>query len=132
MLYEEDRERIRQLAMLCLESRELTDEELDGIITQKDAIEIYLFRVSNFASYGAEKEKRYRRRKQQLNKLSTEELERMWNGISVGRLAFLATDVNDELPDSAYEAPPKESDEHIVYELLEERRRNSNTSTVSQ
>ena len=113
--------------MLCLESRELTDEELDCIINQGGEIGRYLSQVSNFASYGAEKEKRYRRRKQKLNESSTEELKQMWKEISADRSAFLATDVNDELPDSAYEAPPKESDEHIVYEILQERRRNSET-----
>ena len=43
--------------------------------------------------------------------------------IREGRAAYLATDSDyDPLPDSAYESAPKDSDEHIVYELLKERR----------
>ena len=123
MSYEKEQERIRQLALLCLETRELTDEELDQVIASSKDIWIYLSYRQNFVYTGAERVKRYRLRRAELNKLPTQKLEQMGDEINQERSAILAADFDDDLPDSFFEAPPINSDEHIVHELLEERRK---------
>lgn len=122
MSYEEDRERIRQLALLCLETRELTDEELNQVVASGNKIGEYFDRLSRFVEYGARREKRYRLRRTELEKLSTEELQQMNDLINHEWGCMLADDVNDELPDSCFEAPAIDSDGHIVRELLEKRK----------
>ena len=131
MSYKEEMEKVRQLALLCLETRELMDEEIDQIIRQKEEICRYLDGCNRFASSGAEKVRRYRRRKLQLDKLSTEELKEQMREMNRGRGEIFAADENDELDDSFFEAPPIDSDEHIIYELLEERKTKTQAASVS-
>ena len=123
MSYEEDQKKARQLALLCMEPHQLSDRQLDEIITHGDEIFRYLDGVSSFARSGAAREKRYRARKLELAKLPDEELQRMSRLMSEERGRVLQDDEHDELPDSFFEAPPKDSDEHIIHELLEERRK---------
>jgi hypothetical protein len=127
--YEEEQERLRQLALLCLETRRLTDEELREIKQHGQELYSYLERRGSFAWHGAEHVLRARARRAELDKLPTEELERGMKGINYDRQAFLASHDDDDLEDSAFEAPPIDSDEHIVYELLEERKKKSTTTT---
>ena len=53
--------------------------------------------------------------------LNDEQLVAMRQRIRNARSRVEAEDTNDELPDSFFEPPLLDSDEHIVNELLEER-----------
>jgi hypothetical protein len=69
---------------------------------------------------------RHHKRKEELSKLSTEELKAMDRKISGDREAFFRSvnareEAGEDVGDSAFEGPPVDSDEHIVYELLKER-----------
>ncbi len=123
MSYEEERKRARGFVALLLEDRELTDEELKKIIAHKGEISRYLDGLSRFATSGAERETRYRARKIELGKLDTKELRRRSDEMGRSRGQAMRDDTYDELPDEFFESPPKDSDEHIVYELLEERKK---------
>ncbi|MEK7194274.1 MAG: hypothetical protein AAB660_01110 [Patescibacteria group bacterium] len=46
------------------------------------------------------------------------------------RAQTLADDLDDDLSDSFFEAPPIDSDEHIIHELLEEKQSGSSASTA--
>ena len=123
--WEERQERLRRLALLCLETRKLTDEELMEI--DKADMELYSFLENrgSLAISGAARLLRYRSRQKELEKLSTEELEKMRRVHMAQRSSAMIADEYDELPDSFFEAPPIDSDEHIVYQLLEEREKTS-------
>jgi len=123
MSYEEDQREIRRLALLCMETRDLTDEEIEQIIDKGDDIGRYFYYRGNFAGEGVKQLKRYRARRVELDKLSTEELDRMMGVISQRISAVVEADYADELPDSFYEAPPIDSDSHILCEILVERKK---------
>lgn len=113
--------RIRELALLCLEKRELTDDELREINEKGNEIYSYLSERGGFAIHGAASLLRYRARRAELDKLTTEDLQRRMSGIRGERNAFFASHDDDDIGDSAFEAPPIDSEAHIVAELLEER-----------
>lgn len=119
--WREDQERIRQLALLCLEQRDLTDEELAEIEKHGQEVSSYLIGRAQFAGSGVNRMIRARHRRKELDKLPTEELQAQMNQINEDHSRTLAADVWDEADDSLYEAPPFDSDAHIISELLKER-----------
>lgn len=68
----------------------------------------------------------YHQRKEELGQLTTEELEKMLQAIRRTQQAFYASRVGegteDDIGDSFFESPPVDSDEHILSELLRERK----------
>ena len=119
--YEERQAEIKRLALLCLEDRDLTDEELDQIIEAEKETSSFLLRCFRFAQTGVAQEKRYRTRWKELDELSTEELKDRAGAIASRRANILEADTHDDLDDSLFESPPIDSDEYIICELLKER-----------
>lgn len=132
MSYEEEQEKLHQLALLCLEKHEkLTDEELESIANVGGDLRDFFDRCQRFALCGARQLQRYRLRRRQLEQLSTEELELESRKMHEERNRFLARVDEDELPDSFFGAPPIDSDENILYELLRERRKAGTSKSVT-
>lgn len=109
-------------SLLCLKPMDLTDQQLAQVIEAEDK----LGEIARCLEYGFPRDwqrvVRYRARKAELDKLTTEQLREMSDGYRASYAAMIESDPNDELlPDSAFEPPPIDSDEHIVYELLCER-----------
>lgn len=125
MTYEEERREIRRLALLCLEERELTEEELREIIAHGREVASFFLGYARFPGDTALRLLRYRRRRTEFEKLETGELERMLQQIHRERATVIESygDNDDDLDDSFFEAPPIDSDQHILYEILEERKK---------
>ncbi len=120
--WEKRRERIRMLALLCLENRPLTDDELKQISEVQEDVSHYLYDRWMYSASIVQREIAARKRRKKLEELPTEELERMLKHCRDIRSQALADDVDDEGPDSLYEAPPFDSEEYILDEILKERR----------
>ena len=109
--------------ILMKEPSKLTEEELDMLLEAEEILHREVARLSRFVCPGLEKLKRYRARRNELDKLSTHELEEIQLNIGRSKAQALANDPNDEnLPDLFFEFPPIDSDESIVYVLLLERK----------
>lgn len=103
-------------------TKTLSDVELALILSvdQEDLRE--KLQTISSARYWCQTEARYRVRHKELSKLSTEEIERRLKSYHEAWAAAVAADVNDEADDSLYEAPPVDSDESILFDLLQERK----------
>ena len=121
--YKKKQARIRELALLCLEKRDLTDDELKEVKEDGHEIYGYLSERGGFALHGAASLLRYRARRAELDKLPTEELQRRMSEINGARNAFFASHDDDDIDDSSFEGPGIDSDEYIVVEILDERRK---------
>ncbi|MFH0712588.1 MAG: hypothetical protein V2A55_01925 [Candidatus Jorgensenbacteria bacterium] len=97
-----------------------TDEEIAELLAHSDEIGSHLHSVWSGFPHRWEAVQRYRARKKELDKVSTEELQAMMERFRASRAQAVADDLDDDLDDSFFEAPPIDSDEHIVYELLGE------------
>lgn len=100
----------------------LSDAELASIEGKREEISNYLYRVWFDGMNSVSREIRYRERRQELGNIHTEELQDKAEDIKRWRSRELSEDWNDDLPDSFFEAPRKDSDEHIITEILVERR----------
>lgn len=99
---------------------QLSDSELKQVVGSFRVDEI-LSDVGHYGMTWCRTELGYRLKRKELDELSTEELRSQYNSIN-GRISrAVAEDFADDLPDSSFEAPSKDSDSHILYELLEER-----------
>src|SRR5438046_1914920 len=102
----ERQERLRQLALLCLEKREFTDDELMRINASGKELYRYLESRGLFAVSGAQQLLRARAIRAELSKLHTEELERKVSDIRRNHAEFLRLhEDDDDLGDSAFEGP---------------------------
>lgn len=120
-------ERLKELWSLLLllvdDPRTLTDAQLEKLNQGADRLDGYATALAHSSIRSRIDElRRYRVRKAHLAAMSTEELQRMQDGIRRDRAAVMAEEVDDDLPDSFFEAPALDSDRHIVDELLDERK----------
>lgn len=115
-------EEIRRLALLSFEKRRLTDDELKQISDAQEEVSRYLYERWLHVSSLIQREIAARQRRKKLKELPTEDLERMHKHCLEIRSRAMAEDVDDEGPDSLYEAPTFDSEEHILYEILKERK----------
>lgn len=117
------REELKKLYVLLFDDwMSLPEEKILSLLKAKDQISDEITLISRGFPYVLKQILRYREKKQELNKLSTEELLSMYSRTNKERTAILAADVDDKLGDSFFEAPSIDSEEHIVYELLKERK----------
>jgi hypothetical protein len=128
MTYQEEQENIRRIAFLCLEKRPLTDEELTEINQNGRDVSRFFSGLEAFASYGVKNEMHYRSRKKELDTLPTDELDRQYDALTSSRADRIAADTYDDEDDSLYEAPAFYSDECILRELLEDRKKAQSTA----
>ena len=126
--YQEKQEELRQLALLCLETRELTDDELKRIDEKQQEVFDYLYDRARFASGGAKRVLHARRRRSKLDEFSTEKLEAELKLMHEEHQRAIAADWMDDAPDSLYEAAPFDSDEYIIGKILEERKQKPATT----
>jgi hypothetical protein len=125
-----DKEKKAQLErlwpFLLVEPLRLTEEEIKDILGAKELLENHLRSISGGFPSSWERALRHHKKKEELSKLSTEELKAMDREINKDREAFFRSvdareEAGEDVGDSAFEGPPVDSDEHIVYELLKER-----------
>jgi hypothetical protein len=105
----------------------LTEEEINDILGAKELLGNHLRSILGGFPSSWERALRHYKRKEKLSKLSIEELKVMDQKISEDREAFFRSvdareEAGEDVGDSAFEGPPIDSDEHIVYELLKERK----------
>jgi hypothetical protein len=103
----------------------LSDEALKEIIESEEELNDLFLRLYRDAMPQCRTEIRYRQRRQELDTLPTEELQRQYDQIGRARQQAIALDVYDEDDDWLYASPPKDSAEHIIYELLGERKKDT-------
>lgn len=123
-----EEERLAGLAALVIKAsglrgtKALSREELEAIHSSSEQLGELLRRAFFSGLEWCLQRFRYLKRKEELSLLSTEEISARYERIveAIGRA--IAADVNDEAGDSLYEPPPIDSYEHILDELLEERR----------
>lgn len=109
----------------------LTDDELSLVLSvDQKHLEGLLQDMWFFSRSWCEAEVRRRKRHVDLSVLPTEEIQRRLSEYHEDRQAAITADVNDEAGDSLYEAPPVDSDESILSDLLQERRAAETTPTV--
>ena len=104
-------------------SRDLTNEELSLVFSvNREGIQRILSDMEHYSLSWCEAQLRYRQRRKELGGFPTEELRNRYDRIASARSRAIAADEFDTADDSLYESPPIDSDEHILWELLEERR----------
>jgi hypothetical protein len=105
----------------------LTDEELDQIMYAEEPLNAIFARLHQDGLLLCHTEKRYRERKQELSALSEEELldkatEIGWDSEWQGNTC------DPGVGDPSTELPPKDSYQHIIEEILAERRADNPTT----
>ncbi len=100
----------------------LTDEQIEELLAAKKELLRLTELAKNRLYEDLEELQRYRARKKELQQLPTEELQNRYKEINSARSA-LAADTYDELGDSFFESPHIDSDEHILFEILEEQKK---------
>jgi len=111
-----------QIMLLLTDSDSWSDEQITALLANQEEIGHTLYRLYRSFPHHVEQVQRYRAKKKELSVLPTEELLKREQAISKRRAAIIEEDYADELPDSFYESPPIDSDEHIIYEILKERK----------
>jgi hypothetical protein len=108
----------------------LSDEELEQIVNSTDVAELLkdagyhgIAWCRTELTYRLKRKEllAYRLKRKELDELSTDELRSQYDAINQRRSQIAAGDFADDLPDSFYEVPSKDSDSHILHELLKER-----------
>jgi hypothetical protein len=108
----------------------LSDGELEQIVNSADVAELLkdagyygITWCQTELTYRLERKEllTYRLKRKELDELSTDELRGQYDAINRHRSQISADDFADNLPDSFYEVPSKDSDSHIIRELLKER-----------
>jgi len=111
----------RALPLLLRDPMDLSGAELSQLLTEPVDLADEIHRLWRAFPSRWQEVVRHRARKAELLRLSDDELrEGLWR-IQTERSRVAADDTNDELPDSFFEPPPLDSDEHIIGELLRER-----------
>jgi GTPase Era involved in 16S rRNA processing len=100
---------------------DLTDEELQIIEENLDAIQKEIFILFCHKIQAIEKEIDRRSQKREFEKLSTSELQIKISRVSCQRAKLIIEDINDELPDSFFEFS-RYDENSIISEILKERR----------
>ena len=111
----------RALPLLLRDPMDLSGAELSQLLTETDGLADEIRELWRAFPSRWQEVVRYRARKAELVSLNDEQLVAMRQGIRDDRSQVEADDTDDELPDSFFEPPLLDSDEHIVNELLEER-----------
>ena len=109
--------------LLLKDVSELTDGQIVQLLTVEEEL-INMAEAIRGKIFGLKKIQRYRARKKELDELSTAELTERQKEIDQSRTYFFATVDDDDVGDSCFETPSIDSDEHIIYELLKERKMN--------
>jgi len=122
---EEKEARLEKLwALLLKDPTKLSREEINSLLEAKDELHDLLgYKYQAFPD-NLGRVLRYHKRKEELSKLSTEELKKIDENIRLDRAAAFASisdGEEEEIGDSNFAEPPIDSTEHIVYELLKER-----------
>jgi len=121
MSYSEKQQKLRELALLAMSDRELTDEELALISRDSRELSGFLHRLADSVGTGVDLTIRSRARRKILEALSTEELKARIDQIEDERSRILAEDTGDNLSDSFFEAPRIDSDRHLIPLILKSR-----------
>ena len=132
--WELKQQRLAELTVLLVtkKPKEMSEGELQRIMDVSDELERYLnFFRGDFPDCVV-RERRYRARKAELVELKTEELQRIHDDIREARAEAVRADWHDDLPDSFFEGSLKDSDAHIVSELLKERQKAAPTAFPSK
>ncbi|HDZ54596.1 MAG TPA: hypothetical protein ENI19_01140 [Candidatus Nealsonbacteria bacterium] len=118
----EKKTRLKELWMLLFGNPiNLTDPEIERLLeSEKELRTILHFTYSGFP-HQIERVKKHHAKKKELSELPTEKLVEMKCAIEENRLAVLRSTNEEELSDSFFEAPPIDSNEHILNEILKER-----------
>ncbi len=103
--------------------KDLNDSVIETLLQEENAKwikEKISFLYYSFPNY-LKRIQSYRAKKQEMKKLSNEELLAIRAKIADRRAHILRTVPDEDLGDSFFELPSMDSDENIVYEILEER-----------
>lgn len=119
-------------ALLIKDPLTLSDEDLNGLLRSSEELEERLRSLTTAFPENIKIVLRHNNKKRELSKLSTEELEKMNREFGRANAAFFRVidareEAGEEIGDSAFAPPPIDSEAHIVYELLQERKRQEPT-----
>ncbi len=110
--------------LLLKDPTKISKEEIDSLLKEKEKIHDLLgYKYQAFPD-NLGRVLQYHKRKEELSKLSTEELKKIDTDIRLDRTAAfesLSDEEEEEIGDSNFAEPPIDSTEHIVFELLKER-----------
>ena len=121
-------EKFKELWLLLREDPlSLDDDQIREIIAGGEELSRRLWNIYMGLPRRYEAVLQSRSRRLELEQLSTEKLKARQKEINCHRSAEQEADWSDDLPDSFFEAPPIDSDEHIVDEILEERAKQPTT-----
>lgn len=122
-------EKLKNLLCLLLSDwQKLSDNQIQNLLKEEKQINSRLH--SLYRSFPSELERilRYRQKKAELDKFSTKELLTKQKEMNETRARIMKNDLDDSLEDSFYEPAPLDSEENIIYELLEERAKITKTA----
>ena len=113
-------------ALLPKDPVTLSKDEINRLLKAKEDLKSRLHGISVGFPGDIERALRHHEKKEQLSKLSTEELRKIEQRNREAHAAFSRSIIareesGEEIGDSAFEAPSIDSEEHIVFELLKER-----------
>jgi hypothetical protein len=116
-------ERLRELAIQAIDKRfsKLTDEELNTLVKVSGELGQLFRGMVMYVEEGIPREARYRKRREELEKLETNDLKLLAERITAKRVSLLNS--TDHIDDSFFEAPPLDSDEYVIGVILEKRKR---------
>ena len=110
--------------LLFRDPTKLSKEEINSLLEAKEELhDLLQYKLLAFPD-NLRIAERYHKRKEELSKLSTEELKEIDKNIRLDRAAALGSlsdREEEEIGDSNFSEPPIDSTEHIVHELLRER-----------
>ena len=109
------------LPLLLGDRMAISEEDIDRLLAQEEELGRELYQLWRSFPWAIKEVKRYRARKAELSTTDTEMLQAQLRHLGARRSRAMDEDVNDELPDSFFESPPMDSDEHIIPEILRER-----------
>lgn len=113
---------LKDLWMLLFEDpMTLDDNQITSLIEAREELKEAINRVLRKFPHNLETVQNYRARKKELSGLPTEKLIAMKLEITRGRVAYLASRDEEDIGDSFFEAPPIDSDERIITDILKER-----------
>ncbi len=111
-----------QILLLLGDPKLLSDEQIAALLANSEALNKALYHLRHSFPFPVEQVRRYRAKKKELSVLPTQQLRAMQERIIARRITALKDDPRDEdLPDSFFEPPQIDSDESILFEIIQER-----------
>lgn len=110
------------LVLLTGDWMQIPDEKILALLNAQEPIQKVINRLDRDFPFVLEQILRFRKKKEEIDKLSTVELQAKYRETNRRRAVFIAADEDDSLDDSCFEAPRIDSEEHIIYEILRERK----------